>query len=246
MFETCIFDLYGTLVDIHTDEDAPGLWEKLALFYGFYGARYEQDELRASYERLTKELQAGREGVRNDSHEACPEIEIEEVFRRLFTEKGCKADETLAVHAGQFFRVLSIDYIRLYDGVTETLAALRKAGKRVYLLSNAQRIFTEYEMNALGLTEHFDGIFISSEHGVKKPDARFFEKLLERYDIPRESAVMIGNDGVCDVEGARRAGLPAVYIHSNISPKEEGVRADYVLDHMDMDRVRRILLGEET
>ena len=244
MFETCIFDLYGTLVDIHTDEDAPLLWEKLAIFYGFYGARYEPRELRAAYERLTKELQAGREGIRRDAHEACPEIEIEKVFARLFTEKGCEADEALAVHAGQFFRVLSIDYIRLYDGVTEMLDALRKAGKRVYLLSNAQRIFTAYEMNALGLTKYFDGIFISSEHGVKKPDVRFFDKLLERYAIARESAVMIGNDGVCDVEGAKRAGLRTLYIHSNISPDETDVKADYVLDHMDMARVRRILLGE--
>ena len=35
MYETCIFDLYGTLVDIRTDEEKPGLWEKLALFYAY-------------------------------------------------------------------------------------------------------------------------------------------------------------------------------------------------------------------
>ncbi len=34
MYRNCIFDLYGTLVDIHTDEVKPELWEKLALFYG--------------------------------------------------------------------------------------------------------------------------------------------------------------------------------------------------------------------
>ena len=38
MYSTYIFDLYGTLVDIHTDESKKILWEKLALFYGFYGA----------------------------------------------------------------------------------------------------------------------------------------------------------------------------------------------------------------
>ena len=244
MYDSCIFDLYGTLVDIHTDEDAPELWEKLALFYGFYGARYTPGELRAAYERLTRALQAGKKGIRRDSHEACPEIRIEEVFTRLFTEKGGPADEALAVHAGQFFRVLSIEYIRLYEGVTETLAALRAAGKKVYLLSNAQKIFTQNEMNALGLTGFFDDIFISSEHGVKKPDRAFFERLLDKHQIDRSRAVMIGNDGVCDVEGAQRAGLATLYIHSNISPEESGVRADHVLEHMDMDRVRRILLGE--
>jgi len=33
-YENYVFDLYGTLVDIHTDENSEGLWEKLALFLG--------------------------------------------------------------------------------------------------------------------------------------------------------------------------------------------------------------------
>ena len=40
-----IFDLYGTLVDIHTEEDEL-VWEKTALYFGFYGARYTAEELR--------------------------------------------------------------------------------------------------------------------------------------------------------------------------------------------------------
>ena len=28
MYETCIFDLYGTLVDIRTDEEKEELWER--------------------------------------------------------------------------------------------------------------------------------------------------------------------------------------------------------------------------
>ena len=33
-YKNYIFDLYGTPVDIHTDEEQELLWEKLALFYG--------------------------------------------------------------------------------------------------------------------------------------------------------------------------------------------------------------------
>ena len=51
-----------------------------------------------------------------------------------------EADLTLAVHAGQFFRILSTDYIKLYDGVKDLLEALKKKGKKIYLLSNAQQI----------------------------------------------------------------------------------------------------------
>ena len=61
-------------------------------------------------------------------------------------------------------------------------------------------------MNALGITPYFDGIFISSEQGCKKPDLAFYESLLTAFAIPRKTAVMTGNDGLCDIEGAKRAG----------------------------------------
>lgn len=52
-YENYIFDLYGTLVDIHTDEEKPELWEKLAQFYGYYGAAYTAQKLKNAYARLT-------------------------------------------------------------------------------------------------------------------------------------------------------------------------------------------------
>lgn len=245
MYDVCIFDLYGTLVDIHTDEEERCVWEKLALFYRYYGAEYDPDELMHAYRRIVDQLSGGGKRLRNDSHEAYPEIQMEQVFLRLFEEKGVEADQILAVHAGQFFRVLSTEYIKLYDGVKELLIQLRESGKKVYLLSNAQRIFTEYEMNALGITEYFDEIYISSDCGCKKPDLSFFEKLLTECGIDRERAIMIGNDGICDILGAKRAGLAALYVRSDISPKEECPPADYVLPEMDMKEIARILLGQD-
>lgn len=242
MYQTCIFDLYGTLADIHTDEEKPELWAKLALFYGYYGARYTGEELQEAYRRLTGEM-AEKDPLRKDSHEAYPEIRLENVFLQLFAEKDAKADMTLAVHAGQFFRALSTDYVRLYAGVKELLANLKEQGKALYLLTNAQKIFTEYELFYLGIHDCFDGILISSEAGVKKPDLRFFEKLLDTYGIDRETAVMVGNDGICDIRGAKGAGLATVYIRSNLSPEEELPEADHILEQVDMTELEKIITG---
>ena len=125
------------------------------------------------------------------AHEAFPEIRIEEVFKELYAKKGIKADDALAVHPGQFFRVLTMEYVRIYDGVSELLKALKKCGKKVYLLSNAQSIFTEYEMNYLDITKYFDDILISSDYGTKKPDIRFFEQLIEKYHLDVKKTLMI-------------------------------------------------------
>lgn len=54
------------------------------------------------------------------------------------------------------------------------LEALKKKGKKIYLLSNAQRIFTEYEMHTLGIAKYFDDIFISFNLWGKKTGQQIF------------------------------------------------------------------------
>ncbi len=61
-FSDCIFDLYGTLVDIRTNEEKPEVWERLSQFYAYYRAFYAPEEMHAAYDRLTKNLSAGKEG----------------------------------------------------------------------------------------------------------------------------------------------------------------------------------------
>ena len=51
-YDNYIFDLYGTLVDIHTEENDPLVWKKLALFYGYYDADYSSEELKERYSIL--------------------------------------------------------------------------------------------------------------------------------------------------------------------------------------------------
>lgn len=235
-FKNYIFDLYGTLVDIHTEEDAALLWEKMTFLYGFYGAAYTPEELKKRF----REMVAGKEA---DTHEAFPEIRIEEVFEALFTEKGVNAGRELSVHAGQFFRILSMEYVKCYEGAKELLKGLRDAGGNVYLLSNAQGIFTEYELRLLGLTPYFDDIFISSEYGVKKPEAKFFELLLKKHGLNPAESIMIGNDMRSDIGGAKKVGISTFYIHSNISPELQGEpEADYILMEMNLAKVKKMLL----
>lgn len=238
-YQNCIFDLYGTLVDIRTDEERPALWERLAEWYAEYGARYTPDELRQAY----------LDGVRREEAELArqypgvlPEIRIERVFMGLFTGRGAAADTELAAETGRLFRELSMDYVRLYDGADRLLQRLRENGRRVYLLSNAQRIFTWPELEGLGIAELFDGIYISSDWGCKKPDSGFFHCLLRGEGIAPESAVMVGNDGHSDIAGAAALGIATVYVRSDISPDEPVPPADFALSEPDMSALADILL----
>lgn len=239
-YRHCIFDLYGTLVDIHTDEDSPRLWKSMAEQYRRRGAGWEPEALRDGYLRLVGELE-GASALRGDAHEAHPEIQIEEVFRRLYQEKGVDPAPEAVERTGLEFRRRSTRYLRLYPGAAELLRGLRAQGRGVWLLSNAQGLFTRWELDRLGLTGLFDGVYLSSDYGCKKPDPRFFRILLEGRGIDPGSAVMVGNDGRCDIEGARALGLDTIYIRSNLSPEEPFPQAGHVLEAMDLARVGEIL-----
>jgi putative hydrolase of the HAD superfamily len=212
-----IFDLYGTLVDIHTEEDAL-VWEKTALYFGFYGARYTGEELKAAF----RAAMAEREAKEGQSYECFPDIPFEQVMAQLFREKGVTENaDSLGVNAAQLFRISSIEYVRLYPYALEALAALRKAGYRLWLLSNAQRVFTAYELRHLGLGDQLDGIWISSDYRCRKPDVRFFDALVRERKLDKQKCLMIGNDLHTDIAGAENAGIDTLYMHTNLTPPDQ-------------------------
>jgi len=220
MYKNYFFDLYGTLVDIRTDEQKPSLWRDLAEFYSLCGASYTLEEIRERYFALCADETTA-------FAEACPElgkdsveIELRIVFRRLFEEKGITVSATQVEDTARLFRALSFCRPpQLMEGVKNTLEGLRRRGAHLYLLSNAQSCFTMPELRRLGLLDGvFDGIFLSSDFGVKKPAPAFFHAALEKAGLSGSDVLMVGNDPYADIRGADFVGMKSRYIHSWQSP----------------------------
>ena len=210
-YRNYIFDLYGTLIDIHTDEESPKLWEALADYYGKLGAEYAADELKSAYATSVRKLL-----------DITEEIQVEKVFRTLYEAKGVTPDDALVLETCHFFRDTSTEYIKLYPWTLPILDSLKAEGKGIYLLSNAQRSFTAHELDKLGLTKYFNDILISSACGVMKPNLTFFKMLLKRCNLNPKECLFVGNDEICDIFGAKKAGMDSFYIHSNCSPEFTG------------------------
>ena len=239
MYKNYIFYLYGTLFDINTDENKRYLWDKTVHIYKYYGAEYKINEFKEKYKEFCKEEEAKLNTV------DYPEIQLEKVFIRLFKEKGVDISEDIAICIGKSFRAISTKYIRLYDGVIDFLENLKKKNKKVYLLSNAQSMFTRSEMDMLHITKYFDGIVISSDEGCKKPDKKFYEVVLNRYNLNKEESIMIGNDPITDIKGSYEVGIDSLYIHSNISPKnvkESELLSKYIVMDGNFRKIEKLIL----
>lgn len=239
MYKNYIFDLYGTLIDINTDEWCDDLWKKMAVMYGYKGAHYTFDELNSEYGRLV-ELEKKAVKKRHPEYKVV-DIKIEKVFKKLFTQKDVKATKSQVAFVAEAFRCYSTKYIKLYDGVIDLLDTLKAKGKKIFLLSNAQRSFTENELNMLGLTQYFDGICISSDEECSKPDSCYFKKLFDRYGLNKSESIMIGNDYLSDIGGADDFGIDSLYIHQSISPEIEGeLRSTYTVMDGDVYKIKKL------
>jgi putative hydrolase of the HAD superfamily len=234
-YKNYIFDLYGTLVDIRTDERRRELWVKAAMYYTENGAPYEAGELRREYLRLCREEQARH-------RDPLYEIELRKVFRALYAAKGVMPDRRRVEETAVFFRLFSLRKLQRYPWVEPVFAALRERGARLFLLSNAQACFTVPELRALGLLDAFDGIVISSDAHIKKPSPKIMRKLLARYGLNVGESLMIGNEQGCDVAVAHAVGMDALYLQTGTSGAyEPALRAEYELLDGDFSRLPSLL-----
>lgn len=233
MKKAIIFDLYGTLIDIHTDEDNPLFWQQMTLFYGYYGAHYE--DLESAYKEAVKKAV--------DKEEAeYPDIEILEVFNTLFIDKGIIVDHGTLLQTATTFRLLSTDYIQLYPYAKTLLEILKKSDLKVILLSNAQNSFTMNELQLLGIDKEFDRVYISSDYKVSKPDPRFYEVMLEKEHLSVDECVYIGNDHTTDIKGANSIGMDSIYLYTNCSSEmDEPFECSHKIVPGDLKKVINIV-----
>lgn len=228
MYQNYIFDLYGTLVDIHTNEEKRSLWSNLSHYMTLQGAAYKASELKKEYHRLIRKEKernyAAVPTVYGETLAVFDEMEVDftAVISTLFKNKGAAADEAMIRHWALVFRTLSLCRLRLFPGAKELLIGLKKQGRNVYLLSNAQRLFTEPEMRALGIYDLFDDVLYSSDIGFTKPSSLFYQALLTRHHLDPEQSVMTGNDFLADAWGAHNNGMASIYIHTEQSPEITG------------------------
>ncbi|MBQ6655034.1 MAG: HAD family hydrolase [Erysipelotrichaceae bacterium] len=218
-----IFDLYGTLYDIHTNERRLSFWRQFAEYLKGYGMDYHPGQLQKKYLRSCRQE---TERMRKERGFELIEISIDTVFRQLCQDQGYEPDKHDIEMIARTFRSLSTDYLKLYPQVRETLSRLKGQGRRLFILSNAQQLFTDYEMEELNIREYFEGIFYSSACGCRKPSGRFYDCLFSRHGLKKQESVMIGNDYYSDILSAHDYGIASIYIQTNQSWKHHGPLPD--------------------
>ena len=89
---------------------------------------------------------------------------------------------------------------------TERLVGeLKRAGYRLYVLSNMSREFIDFLRRA-DVYALFDGEVVSCEEGTVKPEPRIYRILLDRYGLDPAQTLFI-DDRAANIAAAREAGI---------------------------------------
>ena len=198
------FDLYGTLIDIRTDEEDPGVYATLSDFLAYSRVVIAPEDLAREY----------RDRVRSHlarSGERFPEVDVSAVFREIVNEyrRPLSDGGPDPADVARLFRTLTRRRFAPFPGVHEVLTRLRQK-YRLGLISDAQWVFTDPELEIAQLDGFFSAIVLSSRVGVKKPDVRPFAAAMRALAATPGASVYVGDNPARDVVGARNAGMRCI------------------------------------
>lgn len=229
-YKNYIFDLYGTLIDIRTDEVSLSFWKKVSNEFKKYNKSCDPKELRKLYFNnidllLNKDIEK--------------EVDIIDIFKILFEVNGITYNRKTIEEFAIKFRKLSTLHLRKYSNVDKLLSYLNDNNKNVYLLSNAQAVVTNYEMKELKLHHFFKRIYLSSDYGIKKPNKAFLDVLLNENKINIKDTILIGNELNCDIKIANRCNIDSYYIRDRLSSnyKDKKIKPTYKMEGMNMRKL---------
>ncbi|MGA3086749.1 MAG: HAD family hydrolase [Thermodesulfobacteriota bacterium] len=218
-----LFDLYGTLIDIETDESLEEIYRGIAHYLTYHGVYLHRWEVRDRYYEIMKQQ-------KEEGGEKYPEIDVEAIWNSLLRQEGIQAPlarQKLATILAQIYRAISRKQLQLYPDVKRVLDELRPT-YRLALVSDAQPCYALPEMEAVRLDGYFDPIIISAHYGFRKPDRRLIGKALEDLKLEPAEVICVGNDMYRDIYGASQLGIKAIFFDSNQGAKShENVTPDY-------------------
>ena len=195
MIETILWDVDGTLLDFAAAEAAA-----IRRLFAEHGLGDCTEEMLRRYSAINK-----RWWERLERGEVTRMQVLEGRFREFFTAEGL--DASLAPAFNERYQVCLGDTIVYRDDSLAIVRALR-GRVRQYVVSNGTVVAQEKKLRLYGLGALMDGVFLSEELGVEKPDPAFFDRVFSAIGpVDRQTVLIVGDSRTSDIRGGLNAGI---------------------------------------
>jgi putative hydrolase of the HAD superfamily len=206
--EAVLFDLDDTLIDSHT------AWR--AGFVEVIGAAFERYPALAALASAEELSDGVFSPFVAEEHAAAGGGEwdrafVRRAFRRLLAEHG-ERDDAFADDLFDVYYAAWPRHMHLFPDARATLDALGQR-YRLALVSNGRSHEQRRKIAQFELEQHFEVLAISEELGALKPDRAIFRHALDALGVQPSAALHVGDDARADIDGAKAAGLSAVWVN---------------------------------
>lgn len=218
------FDLDHTLWDFQGNSRA--VLEELHAELDLAGLDIPLEEFVPTYEEINEHLWGRYEA--GDIDKAVLRVLR---FRNTLLRFGVK-DDRLARTLGTVYLERCPQRPGLNPGARALLEDLRPH-YALHIITNGFHEVQRTKLQASGIDHLFTVVLSSEMAGAAKPDARIFQHALRTAGAQADESLMIGDNAVADISGARGAGIDQVHY----APLGSALDATYRIAHFDELRV---------
>jgi len=142
------------------------------------------------------------------------EYTTEWILRRTLEELGTPPPEPHVIAAAlQAYYAYSESLWQPMPGLHATLQQLADAKLKLAIISNASdNANVQRLIDAADVRHYFDPIIVSAAVGIRKPNPKIFELVLNCWQLPPEKCVMVGDTLGADILGAQMAHVHNIWL----------------------------------
>ncbi len=220
MIKTILWDVDGTLLDFNAAESAA-----LRKLFTDFGLGECTDPMLARYREINISF-----WQRLERNELSRKQVLLGRFEQFFGEYGINAK--IVPEFNERYQPTLGDTIVYCDDSLNIVKAL-KGKVRQYVVSNGTIAAQKKKLDRSKLGEQMDGIFLSEELGVEKPNIAFFDKVFSAIRAEDRSAIMIVGDSLTsDIQGGINAGIKTCWYNPEGKPLSYSCRVDHVISDL--------------
>ncbi len=221
MFKVILWDVDGTLLNFRLSES-----NSLKKTFKAFSLGECPDETVSLYS-----------GINNKYWEMLERGEItkSEVLSGRFKElfETLSIDGIAPSEFSDYFENGLCDTVEYIENAKEIIKRL-KGNYRQYAVTNGAYTVQKVKLEKSGISDIFDGIFISDSVGFEKPSKEFFDFVLNNI-IPckREEILIIGDSLTSDMKGGNGAKIKCCWYNPNSIENKTDLIIDYEIDRLD-------------
>lgn len=198
------FDLYGTLIHRDVEQLDESILEATSFLL--------EEGYRVTEADLTRAIRSFFEICHNRAALTGEEVDLTAWWSGVLGILGIAVSEPLFIRSlhAKFRRPIR-RFFHLYTSAKDALSTLKRSHK-LGLITNSFKEDVNEDLAYFGLSSLFEGIFVSSEIGKRKPHPEIFLAALNGLKTEPSSTIHVGDHVKEDVAGAKRVHMKTILL----------------------------------